>query len=96
MRNHFDPCTIDEWIQKSNAKVDDTNPPVTLLLDLDETIISQDNPLSLHSLQVFVNDLAFYVDLDAIEAIKRIVNNGHNLKIITDAGYSYDDVNQVL
>ncbi len=92
VRKYSDPSNIEEWIHKSKTIVSDTNSAVTLLLDLDETILSVDDALGQNSGLVSVYGFDCYVDLDALKVIKQISDNGHKLKVVTDANYSYVEI----
>ncbi|WP_133309774.1 hypothetical protein [Parashewanella spongiae] len=79
------------WLERVRKPVSETNPKLTLLLDLDKTLF--------HNVQELgrMNELfdwdgtgeALYIDVNALRQVAEVQNLGHNIVVVTRGKYKF-------
>ncbi|MCL1078462.1 hypothetical protein D5R81_11060 [Parashewanella spongiae] len=80
-----------QWLARANLMVSSTNPAVTLLLDLDNTMFSL-NPSKQFNLEFPLKLNRFstlFVNEDSMKRVVAFQQRNHHIKVITDADYEY-------
>ncbi|MCL1078079.1 hypothetical protein D5R81_08620 [Parashewanella spongiae] len=85
------------WLAKARLRVSESNPPLTLLLDLDETVIFYGSAhrrfnKAFKLLSEEHRGGTVYFDPKAMENLLAFQSNGHEIMIITQGGYLYSDI----
>ena len=94
------PISTPEWIKCASMPVSDKNPALTLMLDLDETIIllgNKKNPFTqVHPLDIFYQQTLKKYDVyfapTYFQQVRTVQKNGHKIKVITSGYYTFKPV----
>ncbi len=94
------PETSIEWIVHAAEKASIHNPELTLLLDLDETVVHYGtNPLGRFNkpfkFTKSFTEKTIYYDADALRQVKLLQKRGHKVVVITNAPYLKEDVTEL-
>ncbi|RYV02050.1 hypothetical protein SOPP22_10760 [Shewanella sp. OPT22] len=82
-----EPKTISDWIIRANEDVSIDNPPLTLILDLDDTVLSKNKSCSFDTLDSLHGGT--YFNLTAMKQISAFQKRGHKIKVLTNSQYLF-------
>ncbi|MBM7071203.1 hypothetical protein JQC92_03990 [Shewanella sp. 202IG2-18] len=84
------PLTKDEWVSRANLPVNVSNPALTLVLDLDDTLMSKKLTATFNKeSSVFEGR---YFNHKAMQQISAFQKRGHKVAVLTSATYPFKDV----
>ncbi|MCL1076782.1 hypothetical protein D5R81_01480 [Parashewanella spongiae] len=88
------PETKEEWLERAALFVSDINPPLTMILDLDETLLSLGKAYGRFNEEFVTQNgrLTFYYDYKALREVAAIQSKGHKILVMTHATYSYSEI----
>ena len=83
------PMNNTQWLERANLDVSNTNPQLTLLLDLDDTMFSQYKTDNFTFAYYSSHTRTVYINTDAMMKVAAFKNRGHRVMVVTDATYSF-------